>query len=71
MLRSFGGINVTVSLNATKRVENWPNKKRSRRLVKKMTKKRGPQITYEPAAFETPFGFVVHPDIYAKMKGGA
>lgn len=59
---------VTVSLNATEPYENWPSKKRSRRLIKKMTKKRGPQIMYRPAAFQTPFGLIVHPEIYAKLR---
>jgi len=64
----FGGMNVMVSLNATERVLRWPDKKRSRRLIKKLTKRLGPQICIRPAAFQTPMGLVVHPEIYAKLK---
>lgn len=64
----FGGVNITVSIHAVERKENWPNKRRSKRLIKKLTKLRGPQITYAPCAFKTPLGLVVHPTIYAQLK---
>jgi hypothetical protein len=66
---TFGGLNVTVSIHATERVgPHWPVKPRSKRLHKKMEKKRGPQFTVKPAAFNTPLGLVVHPEIYAELK---
>ena len=64
----FSGVTVTVSLHATERVLRWPDKKRSRRLIKKMTKKRGPQVWMKPAAFNTPMGLVVHPEIYGRLR---
>ena len=65
---AFAGMKVTVSLNATERVLRWPEKRRSKRLIKKMTKRLGPQVWMKPAAFQTPMGLVVHPEIYAELK---
>ena len=65
----FGGMKLIVSQNATERTgPHWPIKKRSKRLIKKLTKLRGPQFFDKPAAFHTPFGLVVHPAIYAQLK---
>jgi len=62
------GVNISVSQHSTKEQINWPIKKRSRRLHKKMTKRLGPQITRVPCAFMTTTGMIVHPDIYAQLK---
>ena len=62
------GTKITVSVNATERAERWPVKRRSKRLHKKLTKLRGQQFYDKPAAFQTPFGLVVHPEIYAEFK---
>lgn len=63
------GINFMVTDHAVKRVEHWPDKKRSRRLQKKMTKLYGPQYTEEPAAYHMADGrMIVHPKIYAALK---
>ena len=75
----FQGVPFVVSPHATKQVHHWPEKKRSRRLVKKLTKLRGPQVTIEPAAYQMADGrMVMHPTIYARLrqqsdnaKGGA
>lgn len=61
------GVKITVSEHATQEAINWPVKKRSRRLHKKLTKKRGPQITRKPCALQTPWGLVVHPTIYTAL----
>lgn len=69
MISMYAGVSVVISQHATKQVYNWPNKPRSRRLIKKLTKLRGPQVTYEPAAYRMADGrMVVHPAIYAQMK---
>ena len=68
MIGSFSGVNITVSVNATERVLRWPEKKRSRRLHKKLTKRLGPQVWNKPAAFQMPMGIVMHPDLYAEIK---
>lgn len=67
-LSTFGGVNVTISPHAVQRRENWPIKRRSKRLYKKLTKKRGPQFTEVPCAFQTPMGLVVHPEVWAQMR---
>ena len=69
MVRTYGGMQIVVSGNATKLVYHWPEKKRSRRLIKKLTKLRGPQVTTEPAAYTMADGrMVVHPAIYQKLR---
>lgn len=69
MINALLGVKVVVSRNATKLVYHWPDKKRSRRLVKKMTKRLGPQVSVEPAAYTMADGrMVVHPEIYAELK---
>ena len=63
------GIQFVVSQHATKLVYHWPNKKRSPRLVKKLTKLRGPQVTIEPCAYRMADGrMVVHPKIYSEIR---
>lgn len=64
----YNGVKLIVSVHATEEAWRWPKKKRSRRLVKKMTKKYGPQIYRKPCMYMTPFGLVMHPDIYRQMK---
>ena len=68
MIGSFSGVSITVSANATERVLRWPEKKRSRRLHKKLTKRLGPQVWNKPVAFRTPMGIVMHPDLYEELK---
>jgi hypothetical protein len=68
-MNSFMGVNIVVSQHATKLVYHWPEKKRSRRLIKKLTKLRGPQITTEPASYVMADGrMVVHPSILDALK---
>lgn len=47
---------------------NWPAKHRSKRLVKKMTKLRGPQVTSTPISIRLGMSLIVHPEIYAELK---
>ena len=61
------GLTLTVSPHATKRVTNWPEVRRSKRLYKKLLKKRGPQFSDQPCMLKTPFGIFVHPHIYAEL----
>lgn len=65
---TFGGITFTVSEYAVKRVENWPVKRRSMRLHKKLIKKLGPQFSDEPCIISGPFGKIIHPRIYDKLR---
>lgn len=69
MLGMYASVPFVISQHATKMVYHWPDKQRSRRLIKKLTKLRGPQVTVEPAAYRMADGrMVVHPVIYAQMK---
>lgn len=67
-MNTFMGAQISVSIHATKMVENWQVKKRSKRLLKKLTKLRGPQFTREPCATRTPFGWIVHPEVMDQMR---
>ena len=64
----IGGVRITLSADVLKRVRVWPEKKRSRRLIKKMTEKRGPEFIDKPAIYQTPIGFVCHPSLYQSLK---
>lgn len=65
----FAGIKVIVSPYATTEVRHWPQKKRSKRLIKKLTKLRGPEITQEPGYFMMgPDMMVMHPEAYKYLK---
>lgn len=67
-MSSFMGTKIVVSQHATKLTYHWPDKKRSKRLIKKMTKRLGPQTTMEPCAYQMADGrMAVHPSIYAQM----
>lgn len=69
MLGSLTGMQVTVSINATESAgPHWPVKRRSKRQYKKLVKRLGPQFTEKPVAIKTPFGLIVHPEIYAEMQ---
>ncbi|MEH7827625.1 hypothetical protein [Gemmobacter denitrificans] len=65
---NLSAVKIIISKHATKQIENWPNKPRSRRLVKKLTKLRGPQITYKPCAIRTAMGLIVQPAIYDQLR---
>ena len=68
---SLIGVQMAVSPHATQVVYNWPDKKRSRRLIKKLTKLRGPQITTKPCAYRMADGrMVIHPSLFAALQKG-
>lgn len=65
----YRGVEFVVSHHATKLVYHWPDKKRSRRLVKKLTRLRGPQVTCEPCAYLMADGrMAIHPVVYSKLR---
>lgn len=65
------GMKIIVSQHATELVTNWPEKRRSKRLVKKMTKKRGPQFSVKPTAYQVGGTMIVHPSILAALRAKA
>lgn len=62
------GMRIHVSKTCVEVRENWPAKKRSRRLEKKLTKRLGPRVEHVPAAYVFKGVLVVHPEIYQQMK---
>ena len=69
MLNSFMGVRVIITPHATRKVWHWPDKKRSRRLIKKLTKLRGPQVTIEPAAYVMADGrMAMHPHLAHRLR---
>lgn len=71
MMNSFAGLQITVSEHAVAKTLNWSEKKRSRRLHKKMTKRLGPQWTYTPTSYRMGNVIVCHPTIYSRLKASA
>jgi hypothetical protein len=68
MMGTFNGLQIIISANAQKVTWNWPDKKRSKRLIKKLTRLRGPQITTEPQAYRMGGKLIIHPDLYQALK---
>lgn len=62
------GMEIIVSPACVEVVENWPKKRRSRRLEKKLIKKLGPQSVLRPSVFLLQGKMIVHPEIYEKIK---
>lgn len=48
----FMGIKIATSPHATRTIYNWPIKARSKRLIKKLTKLRGQQVSVVPTAYQ-------------------
>ena len=65
---TYLGFKLIVSPAAVSLVWNWPIGQRSKRLVKKMTKLRGPQVTSTPTSMRLGMSLIVHPEIYAELK---
>jgi hypothetical protein len=71
--RAAFGMKVLVSTTATEVKWIWPAQHRpgllrSRRLMKKLTKRLGPASKRVPCAYKMGNTLVVHPEIYAQMK---
>ena len=65
----ISGVKFVISQHALQTITNWPVKKRSKRLHKKLSKKRGPQFTTKPAAYVMADGrMVIHPALFDQLK---
>lgn len=65
---TYAGLKVIVSAAALTIIRNWPDKRRSKRLIKKMTKKYGPEVTSSPTSYQMGNTLIVHPVLYAELK---
>jgi hypothetical protein len=73
MMRATFGMKVQVTANATEIKWVWPAQHRpgllrSKRLMKKLTKRHGPASKRVPCAYQMGNTLIVHPEIYARMK---
>lgn len=72
MINSFMGLKITVSPHATELIRLFPDAKRTKRGRRRLLAKYGKRFPglqrRIPCALKTPFGLVVHPDIYAELK---
>lgn len=64
----FGGIQITVSEHATEEITLFSDRKRTKRGMRRLRAKYGSLRRRVPCAFKTPFGLVMHPDFYAKLR---
>lgn len=66
--QTFGGTKVVVSDHAYEMVPIFPDKPRTKRRIRRTRGKYGRTDRMNPLAYQTPFGLVVHPKIYAALK---
>jgi len=64
----FGGMKVTTSQHAYEMVPIFPDKHRTKRRTLRTRGKFGRTDRMNPLAYQTPFGIVCHPKIYAELK---
>lgn len=67
---AFNGVQIIVSPHALENstVRNFPAKRRSKRLHKKLCKRFGGEFRQVPCIWKTPHGIVMHPVMYAEFK---
>lgn len=65
---TYMGLKIYVNSAMTLDVFRWPITNRSKRLIKKMTKKYGEQVWKKPVVARTPQGLYIHPEIYARLR---
>ena len=66
---AFSGVKITQSSACYEMVPLFPDKKRSKRRDRRVRGKYGRLDRMNPLTYKTPFGFVMHPILYAKLKG--
>lgn len=64
---NIGGMRVTVSPHATEEYTLFPDRKRTKRGMRRLRARYGTLKRRRPCAFQTPMGLVVHPDIYREL----
>ena len=67
-LTRINGMPIHVSLAATERALRWPEKKRSRRLHKKLTNLRGNQIWDKPCSYVIQGTLFIHPTLLPELR---
>ena len=68
MTAGFGSVTVTVSNEAFEMVPIFPDKPNTKRRRRRTLGKYGRTERLNPLAFNTPFGLVVHPILFEKLK---
>lgn len=66
----LAGMRITVSEHAVKHERLFPESRhRSARIRKKLMKRFGGETRMKPAAFSLPGGILMHPELYAEVRG--
>ena len=65
---AFGGLRVIVSEHAQESFRIFPDKKRTKRRMRRLRGKWGSEYRVRPMAYRTPHGLVCHPSIAAKLR---
>ncbi len=68
LMGTFGGVKVTVSAECYEMVPIFPDKPRTKRRMRRVIGKYGRTDRMNPLAYQTPYGMVMHPIIYEKLK---
>mgnify|MGYP007046953596 CR=1 FL=1 len=68
MRLGFSGTKITVSSECYEMVPIFPDKPRTKRRLRRTRGRFGRTDRLNPLAYQTPFGMVVHPIIYDRIK---
>ena len=58
----FGGMKIIESIHATRFEKRFPWKPATKRRMRRVIGKYGSWMVHRPAMYQTPMGFVVHPE---------
>jgi len=67
-INTFVGMKITVSHEAYEMVPIFPDKPKTKRRLRRTRGRFGRVDRMNPLAFKTPFGLVMHPILYKKLK---
>lgn len=67
-LGMLGGVKITVSDQCYEMVPIFPDKPRTKRRMRRTRGRFGRLDRMNPLAYKTPFGIVMHPILYARLK---
>lgn len=68
MGNAFAGTRVTTSAECYEMVPIFPDKKRSKRRMRRTRGRFGRLDRMQPTAYQTPYGLVMHPMLYDRLK---
>ena len=67
-MTAFGRINIVTSEHAYEMVPIFPDKPRTKRRLRRTRARFGRTDRMSQLVYKTPYGFVMHPKLYAELK---